>query len=55
MSAERALRRLAAAMPSSFELPEFYTPYPARCNPHLERARAHSKSWARSMDMIDVP
>jgi germacradienol/geosmin synthase len=38
----------------SFELPEFYTPYPARCNPNLERARAHSKSWARSMDMIDV-
>jgi germacradienol/geosmin synthase len=40
---------------SSFELPEFYMPYPARCNPHLERARAHSKAWARSMDMIDVP
>jgi len=39
----------------SFELPEFYTPYPARCNPHMERARAHSKSWARSMEMIDVP
>ena len=42
-------------MPTSFALPEFYTPYPARCSPHLERARAHSKSWARSMDMIDVP
>jgi len=40
---------------TSFELPEFYTPYPARCNPHLERARTHSKAWARSMDMIDVP
>jgi germacradienol/geosmin synthase len=39
----------------SFELPEFYMPYPARRNPHLARARAHSKSWARSMDMIDVP
>ena len=40
---------------SSFELPDFYTPYPARCNPHLGRARAHSKAWARSMEMIDVP
>jgi germacradienol/geosmin synthase len=39
----------------SFELPEFYTPYPARRNPRLDRARAHSKAWARSMDMIDVP
>jgi germacradienol/geosmin synthase len=39
----------------SFELPEFYTPYPARRNPNLAQARAHSKSWARSMDMIDVP
>src|SRR5712675_1140431 len=42
-------------MASSFTLPEFYTPYPARRNPHLARARAHSKSWARSMDMIDAP
>ncbi len=40
---------------SSFELPDFYTPHPARCNPHLDRARAHSKAWARSMEMIDVP
>ena len=24
-------------------------------HPHLERARAHSKSWARAMDLIDVP
>lgn len=38
-----------------FELPEFYTPYPARLNPNLEGAREHSKAWARSMDMIDVP
>jgi germacradienol/geosmin synthase len=38
-----------------FELPEFYTPYPARLNPNLETAREHSKAWAYSMDMIDVP
>jgi germacradienol/geosmin synthase len=38
-----------------FELPEFYMPYPARLNPNLERARAHSKAWAYGMDMIDVP
>lgn len=38
-----------------FELPEFYTPYPARLNPNLSEAREHSKSWAVSMEMIDVP
>jgi germacradienol/geosmin synthase len=38
-----------------FELPEFYMPYPARLNPNVERARAHSKAWAVGMDMIDVP
>jgi germacradienol/geosmin synthase len=38
-----------------FELPEFYMPYPARLNPHLEGAREHSKAWAYEMDMIDVP
>ncbi|MEV4056067.1 germacradienol/geosmin synthase [Amycolatopsis sp. NPDC049688] len=38
-----------------FVLPEFYLPYPARLNPHLDRARAHSKAWARDLDMIDVP
>jgi germacradienol/geosmin synthase len=42
-------------MPQPFELPEFYMPYPARINPHLERAREHSKGWAYEMDMIDVP
>ena len=41
--------------PPSYDLPEFYTPHPARCNPNLDRARGHSKSWARAMDMIDVP
>ncbi|GAA3544534.1 germacradienol/geosmin synthase [Amycolatopsis ultiminotia] len=38
-----------------FVLPEFYMPYPARLNPQLEGARAHSKQWAYTMDMIDVP
>jgi germacradienol/geosmin synthase len=38
-----------------FELPDFYMPYPARLNPNLERARKHTKAWAYSMDMIDVP
>ncbi|MDT3396845.1 germacradienol/geosmin synthase [Streptomyces sp. B1866] len=42
-------------MPQSqpFELPDFYEPYPARLNPHLESARAHSKEWARAMGMIE--
>jgi germacradienol/geosmin synthase len=40
-------------MPQPFELPEFYVPYPARLNPHLERAREHSKVWARDMTMIE--
>ncbi|RKS76892.1 germacradienol/geosmin synthase [Actinomadura pelletieri DSM 43383] len=36
-----------------FELPDFYVPYPARLNPHLERARAHTIAWAREMRMLD--
>ena len=42
-------------MPPSYTLPEFYTPYPARCHPQAGAAREHSKAWARAMDMIDVP
>lgn len=38
-----------------FDLPDFYTPYPARLNPNVGEARAHSKEWALSMDMIGVP
>ena len=38
-----------------YELPDFYVPYPARINPNLEGARAHSKAWAYEFDMIDVP
>ncbi|NUS10461.1 MAG: germacradienol/geosmin synthase, partial [Streptomyces sp.] len=40
-------------MSQPFELPEFYVPYPARLNPHLERARAHTKAWARGMGMLE--
>ncbi|WP_225848443.1 germacradienol/geosmin synthase [Streptomyces sp. HPF1205] len=40
-------------MPQPFELPQFYVPYPARLNPCLEGARAHSKGWAREFGMIE--
>ncbi|WP_149262485.1 germacradienol/geosmin synthase [Actinomadura sp. K4S16] len=36
-----------------FELPDFYVPYPARLNPHLEGARRHTTAWAREMRMLD--
>ncbi|MEU8434026.1 germacradienol/geosmin synthase [Streptomyces sp. NPDC029216] len=36
-----------------FQLPEFYLPYPARLNPHLEEARAHTKRWARGLGMLE--
>lgn len=36
-----------------FELPHFYMPYPARLNPHLDEARAHSTRWARDMGMLE--
>lgn len=36
-----------------FELPHFYMPYPARLNPHVEEARAHSTEWAREMGMLE--
>ena len=39
-------------MPKPFQLPDFYMPYPARLNPHLEHARVHSKAWARELTMI---
>ena len=40
-------------MAQPFELPDFYMPYPARLNPNVEGARAHSKGWAREMGMLD--
>ncbi|WP_410655735.1 terpene synthase family protein [Amycolatopsis sp. lyj-112] len=39
----------------AFTLPEFYVPHPARINPHLEAARAHSMAWAGKMGMLDSP
>lgn len=35
-----------------FQLSDFYMPYPARLNRHLEGARVHSKAWARDMGII---
>jgi germacradienol/geosmin synthase len=37
-----------------FQLPDFYTPYPARLNPHLAGAREHSTNWARAMGFLDL-
>ena len=35
-----------------FELPDFYSPYPARLNPNLEQARVHSRAWAYEMGIL---
>ncbi|MBV8591592.1 MAG: hypothetical protein JO212_16300 [Acetobacteraceae bacterium] len=35
-----------------YRLPDFYLPWPARLNPSLEAARAHSKAWAYSMGIL---
>ncbi|MGV9846641.1 germacradienol/geosmin synthase Cyc2 [Streptomyces fungicidicus] len=40
-------------MTQPFELPHFYLPHPARLNPHVEEARAHSTGWAREMGMLE--
>ncbi|MEU6574236.1 germacradienol/geosmin synthase Cyc2 [Streptomyces sp. NPDC046805] len=40
-------------MKQPFVLPHFYMPYPARLNPHLDEARAHSTAWAREMGMLE--
>lgn len=37
-----------------FALPDFYVPWPARLNPHLETARVHTTAWAREMGMLDA-
>ena len=38
-----------------FELPSFYVPWPARLNPHVDTARAHTKAWAREVGILDTP
>ncbi|WP_049572687.1 terpene synthase family protein [Streptomyces sp. SBT349] len=40
-------------MSQPFELPEFYVPYPARLNPHLEEAREHAAAWAEERGMLE--
>ncbi|MEU8626458.1 terpene synthase family protein [Streptomyces sp. NPDC048669] len=40
-------------MAQPFTLPDFYVPYPARLNPHLEEARQHTKVWARAIGMLE--
>ncbi|WP_129305923.1 germacradienol/geosmin synthase Cyc2 [Streptomyces sp. L2] len=40
-------------MTQPFVLPHFYMPYPARLNPHVDQARAHSTAWAREMGMLE--
>ncbi|MER6999375.1 terpene synthase family protein [Streptomyces sp. NPDC000410] len=40
-------------MAQPFELPDFYVPYPARLNPHVDAARTHTKEWARRMNMLE--
>ncbi|MGE6760145.1 family 2 encapsulin nanocompartment cargo protein terpene cyclase [Corallococcus interemptor] len=38
-----------------FRLPEFYVPWPARLNPNLEAARAHTKAWSYQMGILGPP
>ncbi|MEU8759010.1 germacradienol/geosmin synthase [Streptomyces sp. NPDC048659] len=40
-------------MAQPFVLPDFYVPYPARLNPHVEAARVHTRDWAREMGMLE--
>ncbi|MBD0708714.1 MULTISPECIES: terpene synthase family protein [unclassified Streptomyces] len=40
-------------MPQPFVMPDFYVPYPARLNPHLETARVHTREWARETGMLE--
>ncbi len=42
-------------MSQPFELPDFYLGWPARLNPSVDLARAHTKAWAREMGILDSP
>lgn len=42
-------------MKQPFRLPEFYMPYPARLNPHVEGARVHTKAWSYEMGILGSP
>ena len=35
-----------------YELPQFYMPFPARENPHLDALRTHARAWAREMGLL---
>lgn len=42
-------------MKQPFRLPEFYMPFPARLNPHVDGARAHTKAWSYEMGILGTP
>lgn len=42
-------------MKQPFQLPEFYMPFPARLNPHVDGARAHTKAWSYQMGILGTP
>jgi len=44
---------MSPAQEQPFELPDFYLAYPARLNPHLARAREHSRGWAAEMGFLE--
>jgi germacradienol/geosmin synthase len=46
-------RSLSCSQP--FQLPDFYLGWPARLNPNLETARAHTKAWSREVGILDTP
>ncbi|WP_433591362.1 terpene synthase family protein [Nocardia sp. CA-145437] len=38
-----------------FTLPDFYSPHPARLNPHHDYARVHAAAWAERLGMLGEP